>query len=39
VFPDRVGPAARRIATDADEHDVVALFRLNYERLTGRASA
>jgi hypothetical protein len=39
VFPDRVGPAARRIVTDADERDVVALFRLNYDRLAGRASA
>jgi Family of unknown function (DUF5519) len=33
VFPDRVGPAARRIDDDADAHDVIALMRLNYERM------
>jgi Family of unknown function (DUF5519) len=33
VFPDRVGPAARRIDDDADVHDVIALMRLNYERM------
>jgi hypothetical protein len=32
VFPGRVGPAARRIANEADVRDVIALMRLNYER-------
>ena len=34
VFPDKTGPAARRIATHDDVRDVIALMRLNYERLT-----
>jgi hypothetical protein len=34
VFPDKDGPAARRIATDEDVRDVIALMRLNYERVT-----
>ena len=34
VFPDKQGPAARRIANDDDVRDVIALMRLNYERLT-----
>jgi hypothetical protein len=34
VFPDKVGPAARRIETADDVRDVIALLRLNYERLT-----
>jgi Family of unknown function (DUF5519) len=34
VFPDRRGPAARRIETAEDVRDVVALMRLNYERFT-----
>lgn len=33
VFPGRRGPAARRIETDTDVRDVIALMRLNYERL------
>jgi Family of unknown function (DUF5519) len=33
VFPDRVGPAARRIESDADVRDVIALMRSNYERM------
>lgn len=33
VFPGRVGPAARRIADDADVRDVIELMRLNYDRL------
>lgn len=33
VFPDRVGPAARRIETEEDVHDVIELMRLNYERM------
>jgi Luciferase len=32
VFPGKVGPAARRIASEADVRDVIALMRLNYER-------
>jgi hypothetical protein len=33
VFPDRKGPAARRIEDDADVHDVIELMRLNYDRV------
>jgi hypothetical protein len=36
VFPGKVGPAARRIESDADVDDVIALMRLNYERLAAR---
>jgi hypothetical protein len=36
VFPDRVGPAARRIAGDADIADVIELLRLNYDRAVAR---
>jgi hypothetical protein len=36
VFPGREGPAARRIAHDADVHDVIALLRLNYDRIAER---
>jgi hypothetical protein len=36
VFPDSVGPAARRIESDADVEDVIALLRLNYDRLVDR---
>jgi len=32
VFPDRVGPAARRIESQADVRDVIAMLRLNYDR-------
>jgi hypothetical protein len=32
VFPDAIGPAARRIENDADIRDVIALMRLNYDR-------
>lgn len=32
VFPDREGPAARRINTQADIDDVVAMLRINYDR-------
>ncbi len=35
VFPDKVGPAQRRIAGDVDVEDVIALLRLNYERRMG----
>ena len=38
VFPHATqGPAARRIASDADIVDAVELFRLNYERSVARA--
>ena len=33
VFPGRVGPAARAIDSEADVDDVIALMRLNYERV------
>jgi hypothetical protein len=36
VFPGRPGPAARRIRSDADVADVIALLRLNYERAIAR---
>jgi hypothetical protein len=35
VFPGKEGPAARRIETEADVEDVIALLRLNYERAAG----
>jgi Family of unknown function (DUF5519) len=34
VFPAKPGPAARRIEDDADVEDVIALMRLNYDRIT-----
>ena len=36
VFPGKAGPAARRIESDADVHDVIALLRLNYDRVSSR---
>jgi hypothetical protein len=36
VFPDRQGPAGRRIADEADVRDVIALMRLNYDRAVAR---
>jgi len=36
VFPDKEGPAARRIDNDADIRDVIELLRLNYERAVAR---
>jgi hypothetical protein len=38
VFPGRPGFGARWIETDADVEDVIALMRLNYERVVARAS-
>jgi Family of unknown function (DUF5519) len=35
VFPGKQGPAARRIDSEADVQDVIALLRLNYDRATG----
>jgi Family of unknown function (DUF5519) len=36
VFPDSIGPAARRIDDDDDVRDVIALMRLNYDRIVAR---
>jgi hypothetical protein len=36
VFPGKAGPAARRIETEDDVRDVLALLRLNYERVVAR---
>ena len=33
VFPGKAGPAARRIEDEADVRDVIALLRLNYDRI------
>src|SRR5213080_1167648 len=33
VFPEKEGPAARAIRDAADVRDVIALMRLNYDRL------
>lgn len=38
VFPHARGPAARRIETDRDVRDVIALMRLNYDRMAQRAA-
>jgi hypothetical protein len=38
VFPDRRGPAARRIEDDADVDDVITLLRDQYERALSRRS-
>src|SRR6058998_3842941 len=37
VFPGKVGMAARRIEDDADVRDVIAMMRLNYDRISARA--
>jgi hypothetical protein len=36
VFPEKQGPAARRIENEADVRDVIALLRLNYDRAVSR---
>jgi luciferase-like monooxygenase len=36
VFPDKRGPAARRIENEADIRDVIELLRLNYDRAVDR---
>jgi hypothetical protein len=36
VFPDSQGPAARTIEDESDVRDVIALLRLNYERVVAR---
>src|SRR5881396_479167 len=35
-FPGKEGPAARRIENEDDVRDVIALMRLNYDRMVGR---
>jgi luciferase-like monooxygenase len=37
VFPGREGPAARRIASEEDVEDVIALMRRNYDRVQAAA--
>ena len=39
VFPDKRGPAARKIENDDDIHDAIELMRLNYDRITARQSS
>jgi Luciferase len=39
VFPDREGPAARRIRNEDDVRDVISLMRLNYDRAVARSRA
>ena len=36
VFPGREGPAARKIESEVDVHDVIALLRLNYDLAVDR---
>jgi hypothetical protein len=36
VFPGKPGPAARAIRDEADVRDVIALLRLNYDRIVAR---
>ena len=36
VFPGKEGPAARAIADEKDVRDVIALLRLNYDRVIER---
>jgi hypothetical protein len=36
VFPGKQGPAARRIEGEADVREVIALLRLNYDRVVAR---
>jgi hypothetical protein len=36
VFPDKEGPAARRIEDQSDVDDVIELMRLNYDRIIER---
>ena len=39
VMPDNPGWGARRLDSDADVEDVIALLRLNYDRAAARAAA
>ena len=36
VFPEKRGPAARRIEDEDDVRDVIELMRLNYHRVVTR---
>lgn len=36
VFPEKQGPAARKIEDEDDVRDVIALLRLNYDRVVAR---
>jgi Family of unknown function (DUF5519) len=36
VFPDKQGPASRRIEDEDDVRDVIALMRLNYDRVVAQ---
>jgi hypothetical protein len=36
VFPDKRGPAARRIESERDVRDVIAMMRMNYERIAAK---
>jgi Family of unknown function (DUF5519) len=38
VFPGKQGPASRRIETDEDVRDVIALMRLNYDAAVARSA-
>ena len=38
VFPGKPGYAARRIENEDDVRDVIALLRLNYDRVAARQS-
>ena len=37
VFPGKEGPASRRIESDDDVRDVIALMRLNYDRAVSQS--
>ena len=39
VFPEKRGPAERRIVTEADVVDVIELLRFNYDRVVDRAAS
>ena len=39
VFPGKPGYGARRIETEDDVRDVIALLRLNYDRISARNAA
>lgn len=39
VFPGKPGPAARRISTEDDVRDAIALMRLSYERMMAKRAA
>jgi hypothetical protein len=39
VFPDREGPAARRIESAADVDDAIALMRINYDDAIARSAS